>query len=283
MKPQITKYLIAFILVSVLLPGFAFAQRSDVRDQDLFKNIQKEGVLKVGAASTPPKFFQNEKGEWVGVFLDFFQAFAEELGVKLEIVGTTFEYAIAGLEAGKSDLVPNLNITVKRALAIKFAPTHNPELEFMYMKNNTKFPHKEFYSLAELDKPNLTVAVMTGSSQNHIIKSKVKDLKILPVPSTPDCWMAVQSGRADFTIGWTPESAQFVAKNQNTSAIGSFKPIVAKTMSGIGVRRTVSEIDLQVLNTMIINCKFDGRFDAWYRKYSEFPKGYNLDSLLWPR
>ena len=70
---------------------------------------------------------------------------------------------------------------------------------------------------------------------------------------------------------------------QNTSAIGSFKPTVAKTMSGIGIRRTVSDLDLQVLNTMIVNCKFDGRFEEWYRKYSEFPKGYNLDSLLWPR
>jgi polar amino acid transport system substrate-binding protein len=284
MKRKLFTYAFAMILVAMLIPGSAFGDQTMAeRDRELFKNIQKEGVLKVGAASTPPKFFQNTKGQWVGVFRDFFEDFAEELGVKLEVVGTTWEYIIAGLKAGKYDLAPNMNITVKRTLSIKFSsPTHNPEINFMYMKGS-KIPQKEFYTLEELDRPDFTVAVMSGSAQHHIIKSKVKHLKILPVPGTPECWMAVQAGRADFTTGWTPESAQFVAKNPEKAAIGWFKPQVAKTSSGIGVRRTVSNESLQVLNTMITNTKLDGRMYDWYYKYSELPKGYSLDRLLWPR
>lgn len=281
-RKAITYAIAVIILGAMLIPVSTWAQSQAERDKELFKNIQKEGVLRVGAASTPPKFFQNKKGEWVGVFREFFEDFAKELGVKLEIVGTTWEYLIAGLKAGKYDLAPNMNITVKRTLSIRFsAPTHNPEINFMYMKKNPKIPHKEFYTLAELDKPDLTVVLMSGSSQHHIIRSKVKNLKILPVPGTPECWMAVQGGRADFTIGWTPEAAQFVAKNPETATIGWFKPQVAKTCSGIGVRRTVSEESLLVLNTMINNTKLDGRMEEWYRKYSELPKGYTLDRLLW--
>jgi len=280
---KIMRYtLVAMIIAAFLMPTVCLADKKADRDRELFKNIQKEGVLRVGAASTPPKFFQNKKGEWIGVFREFFEDFAEELGVKLEVVGTTWEYLIAGLKAGKYDLAPNMNITVKRCLSIKFSsPTHNPEINFMYMKKNTNIPHKEFYTLSELDRPDLTVALMSGSAQHHIIKSKVKNLKLLPLPATPECWMAIQAGRADFTIGWTPESAQFVAKNQETAAIGWFKPQVAKTSSGIGVRRTVSQESLQVLNTMIINTKLDGRLQEWYGKYSELPEGYSLDKLLW--
>ena len=282
---KIMRYaLVAMTLIAFLTPAVCLADKKADRDRELFKNIQKEGVLRVGAASTPPKFFQNKKGEWIGVFREFFEDFAEELGVKLEVVGTTWEYLIAGLKAGKYDVAPNMNITVKRCLSIKFsAPTHNPEINFMYMKKNTNIPHKEFYTLSELDRPDLTVALMSGSAQHHIIKSKVKNLKLLPLPATPECWMAVQAGRADFTIGWTPESAQFVAKNLETAAIGWFKPQVAKTSSGVGVRRTVSQESLQVLNTMIINTKLDGRMQDWYGKYSELPEGYSLDRLLWPR
>lgn len=277
---------VVYLLLMVLVvPGLVIAEdvSKEQRDQDLFKYIQKEGVMKVGAASTPPKFFQNEKGEWVGVFRNFFEDFAEELGVKLEVVSTTWEYIIAGLKAGQYDFAPNMNITVKRTLAIQFsAPTHNPEINMMYMKNNKKFPHKETYTLSELDKEDLTVAVMSGSAQHHIIKSKVKNLKIFPVPSTPECWMAVQGGRADFTIGWTPESEQFVAKNPDTAAIGWFSPQIAKTSSGIGVRQTVSQKDLQTINTMIINTKLDGRMEMWYHKWANLPPDFSLDRLLWP-
>jgi polar amino acid transport system substrate-binding protein len=203
MKANLFACALTLLLLATFIPAAVLGDQTTAeRDKELFLNIQKEGVIKVGAASTPPKFFQNTKGEWTGVFRDFFEDFAKELGVKLEVVGTTWEYIIAGLKAGKYDFAPNMNITVKRAMAIKFSmPTHNPEINFMYMKNNPKIPHKEFYSLEELDRPDLTVVLMSGSAQHHIIKSKVKNLKILPVPGTPECWMAVQAGRADFTIG----------------------------------------------------------------------------------
>lgn len=278
------KCILALIVVASLLPGLAVAQSVEERDSDLFKYIQKEGVLRVGAASTPPKFFQNEKGEWVGVFRDFFEDFAKELGVKLEVVSTTWEYIIAGLNAGKYDFAPNMNMTVARALAIKFStPTHNPEINFMYMKNNSKIPKKASYTLKEMDRKDLTLAIMTGSAQHNIIKAKVSNVNLLPVPSTPECWMAVQGGRADYTIGWTPESEQFVVKNPNIAAIGWFSPQVAKTSSGIGLRKTVSEGSLQALNTMIMNTKLDGRMEAWYRKWANLPEDFSLDKLIWPK
>ena len=271
-------------LLSVCFIGSAAAQSVTERDAELLKNIQAKGVLKVGVASTPPRWFQDPKtGDWQGIYYDFWTEFAKDLGVKLEVVGTTWDYIIAGLKAGNYDFAGPMSCTLKRALTVRFSvPTHYGEVYIMRLKKNQKFPNKESYRLAEFDRADVTAVVMSGSVQAEALKRNVEKMKINPLPGTPELWMAVKTGRADIAVGWAPEFDDYVAKNPD-SVINWLDPIIMKVGSAFAVRPTVSTADIEALNVFIDAVKLDGRLRGWFLKHSVVPKGYNMDKALYPR
>lgn len=59
--------------------------------------------------------------EWTGIFIDIGRALAEDMGVELEIVTTTWGNSVLDLQAGKIDLMFGLNPTPERRKAIDFS------------------------------------------------------------------------------------------------------------------------------------------------------------------
>jgi polar amino acid transport system substrate-binding protein len=92
-------------------------------------------------------------GEWSGVYIDIMRMLADQLGVKLQVVDTTWDDLVAGLVAGKWDIAPALNRTVKRSLVVNYSiAAHAYQLSFVFNKNNKKIDGS-WISLADFDKP----------------------------------------------------------------------------------------------------------------------------------
>lgn len=91
--------------------------------EDVLDSVKSSGVLKIGIEGTYPPFtYRNDNGEFVGFDIDVAKAVAAKLGVKPEFVATEWSGIIAGLEAGKFDVIVNqVTITPQRREALDFS------------------------------------------------------------------------------------------------------------------------------------------------------------------
>ena len=186
--------------------------------------VKKNGQVRMGVFEYPPYFVRNKtSGEWEGAMVDMGRDIANELKVKfvpVEVGG--FAEAVLSLQAGKVDMNFGLQATPIRATAIDFAgPIY--WIEWVTV-NNPNFKGKDW---ADYNKENVKVAVMTGTSDELLLRKMAPKATRVEFKLIADVALAVSSGRADaFT---TTVLASMVMKQKNP-ALGEFmnpKPRVA--------------------------------------------------------
>jgi cystine transport system substrate-binding protein len=90
----------------------------------LLEEIQEKGVLTVGIEGTyPPYTYHDESSdELTGYDVEIARAIAEKLGVEAEFVETKWDSIIAGLDAGRFDVIINqVGITAERQKKYDFS------------------------------------------------------------------------------------------------------------------------------------------------------------------
>src|ERR1044071_3924428 len=204
--------------------GSAPAQAQPKPSDSTWELIKKNSQVRMGVFEYPPYFVRNKQsGEWEGAMVDMGRDIANELKVKfvpVEVGG--FAEAVLSLQANKVDMNFGLQATPIRATAIDFAgPIY--WIEWVTV-NNPNFKGKDW---ADYNKENVKVAVMTGTSDELLLRKMAPKATRVEFKLIADVALAVSSGRADaFT---TTVLASMVMKQKNP-ALGEFmnpKPRVA--------------------------------------------------------
>ncbi len=252
----------ALALVGLLAGSPAKAQ------EKLWEKVQSEGVLKVGAAVAAPHAIRDPKtGEWSGVAIDVLRQLADTLEVKLQVEDTTWDNIIAGMQAGKWDIAVALNRTPRRAIAINYsAPYWFYQISLVYNKNDKKID-PSWTSLADFDKPGVTIAVMSGTAQDHSITPLIKNATIARLPDFDASRMAVISNRADVLADDSDGNMLFAESHPEWSATVLPDPAIAKQGIAFGFRKTVSLEDIQALDILIEELRAEGVMDQWMNHY----------------
>ncbi|HIE4193476.1 TPA: transporter substrate-binding domain-containing protein, partial [Burkholderia cenocepacia] len=128
---------------------------------DLLDQVKQRGTLRVGLEGTFPPFnSKSPQGELVGFDVDIAKAVAAKLGVKAEFVTTEWSGIIAGLQAGKFDVIANqVGITDKRKETLDFSPAYTySSAQLIQRKDDTR----QFKSLEDLKGKKLGVALGTN-------------------------------------------------------------------------------------------------------------------------
>ena len=202
------------------VPAGAQSKMSD----STWELIKKNGEVRMGVFDYPPYFVRNKSsGEWEGAMVAMGKDIASELKVKyvpVEVGG--FAEAVLSLQAGKVDMNFGLQATPLRATAIDFAgPIY--WIEWVTV-NNPNFHGKDW---ADYNKESVKVAVMTGTSDELLLRKMAPKATRVEFKLIADVALAVSSGRADaFT---TTVLASMVMKQKNPG-LGDFmnpKPRVA--------------------------------------------------------
>ncbi len=116
------KRLIALlVLACMLLAGCAAAETPQTADR--LAEIQKRGTIIVAMEGTwAPWTYHDETGELVGYDVEVAKAIAAKLGVKAEFVEGKWDGLLAGLSAGRYDIMVNgVDITPERMEAYDFS------------------------------------------------------------------------------------------------------------------------------------------------------------------
>lgn len=261
-----------FKAVTRALPALAIAASFAVSAQtqtaeSYWQGVQKAGALRCGAAVAPPYLMRDPAtGNYSGFFADLCRQFADALKVKPQFVDTTWDNIVAGLQAGKWDVSLALNRTPTRAMAITFSiPAMQYQISLAYNKTNTKVPANSA-SIADIDKPDITIAVMSGTAQDKAISGAIKNAKILRLPGIDETRLAITSKRADILVDASDTNQLFTQANPGWAVAFNPTPALAKQGVAFGLPRSLSAADVDVVNIFLEEKVATGQVDDLIRK-----------------
>lgn len=222
-------------------------------EEQLWANVKKEGVLRCGAAVAPPYVMRDPKtGAYSGFFADLCRDFGQNvLKVKVQFVDTTWDSIVAGLQAGKWDLSMALNNTPERAKAVSFSSgVSDYEVSFVHSKTNPKLTGR-LAGIADIDKPGMTLAVMSGTAQDKAVSAAVKQARIMRLPGADETRLALTSKRADVLVDASDTNWLFVESNKDWATVFTPNPPLAKQEVAFGLRKDTAQADVAELNAFI--------------------------------
>ena len=253
----------AFALIAGLSASPVTAQTTD----GYWQTVQKAGVLKCGAAVAPPYVMRDPAtGEYSGFFADLCKEFAEALKVKPEFVDTTWDNIVAGLQAGKWNMSLALNRTPVRAMAVQFSiPAMEYQISLVYNKNNPKIPAGAT-SIADIDKKDVMLAVMSGTAQDKAISAAVKNATVLRLPGNDETRLAVVSKRADMLVDASDTNQLFLQSNPDWAVVLTPTPALTKQGVSFGLPRQISAADVAVVDIFLEERVATGHVDELIHK-----------------
>jgi polar amino acid transport system substrate-binding protein len=210
----------------------AVPARAQAKGESTWDLIKRTGKVRMGVFEYPPYFLRDKaSGEWVGAMIEMGKDICKELDLKYEPVEVGgWAEAVLSLQAGKVDMNFGLQATPKRSAAIDFAgPIY--WIEWVTV-NNPKFKGKVW---ADYNKPDVKVAVMTGTSDELLLRKMAPLATRVEFRDISQVALAVSSGRADaFT---TTVLASMVMKTKNPGLGDFVNPTPRVALPGyIGLR-----------------------------------------------
>ncbi|WP_394778967.1 cystine ABC transporter substrate-binding protein [Undibacterium sp.] len=187
-KSIVTKLFASLLLASLSLGAVA---------ADLLDSVKSRGTLKIALEGTYPPFnFKDQKtGQLDGFDVDVAKLLAAKLGVKPEFVTSEWSGILAGLSAGKYDVIVNqVGITAKRQETFDFSDPYTISAAQLVIRKNES---RNFTSLDDLKGKKLGV----GQGSNYEEKAKsVAGVEVKSYPGAPEYLQDLASGRVDAAL-----------------------------------------------------------------------------------
>ena len=194
--------------------------------------IRARGVLRMaGILNEDPYFSKDPRtGKWHGFAVAMGRDMAKDLGVKLQVVESSWANSILDVESGKVDVAFALTALPKRALAVKFShPTYYNSFVIISPKSEM-----DGLSWAQLNNPKYTIAVDLGSAQDQITKQYLPKAHILRFQTRDQAVLALTTGKADAVINTVLNGMVMVKKNAALGKVIVPKPLLSSP-SVIGI------------------------------------------------
>ena len=214
------------LCVTLLLCGSV--QAADSGGSTLSRIIEKKEVRVGMSGSQPPFVMKDRKGKMIGFEVDMAQALADAMGAKLKIVQKPFAELLPALERGDVDLVMSgMTMTAERSLSFAFVGPY-------YVSGKSLLTQDEVLArterTTELNRENLTLVALEGSTSQLYVKSDLPKAKLLTAPDYDAAIKMVLKGKAKAMVADLPACVvtmlRFPSKGLTTSsALLTLEPI----------------------------------------------------------
>ena len=250
-------------LISILLALFlAIGGASTASAGQTLDRIVKEKKLVVGVAPWNRFVALNpQTNKYEGFIADDIVNLEAMTGIKVEFVNTSWSGLIAGLQAGKWDIVmTGLGATPERAVAVAFSePFGFISATAMVRADNAA------KTRADLDKPGNIISTVAGTSQQKFSQRVFKNAKVVGFNDTTGAVLEVMQGRATAYMGDSVSNA--LREKERPAEIRNIVFANADTEWN-SLNHAVRYDDLDLLtfiNTYIRTMKLRG----WYKELAE--------------
>lgn len=228
-------------------------------------------TVAVAAQNSPPlTVFADDNKTLIGSEVDMARLVADSLGLKLNVVPTSWEDWPLGVASGKYDAaISNITVTKARKEKFDFATYRKDSLGF-YVRQNS--PLKQLTKAEDI--AGLRIIVGSGTNQEAILlawdrANQAKGLKpFTPIYSKDDAaqTLALQAGRADAWFGPNVIGAWKAALSGKTRLVGSVDGgwpkaahIAVTVKKGSGLAQPIG----LALNSVMQNGDYQKVLDRW--------------------
>ena len=197
------------------------------------ERVKSSGVLHIGAIADGAPYYQKSLtgGPWRGFYIDICQKLADDLGLKLSILETTWGNSVLDLQASKIDVFFGLNPTPERQKVIDFSgPVFKNAFTFIAKKSVTAKTWEDFNTA------DMRIGVDAGSSHDSAVTKLAPNATVSRLKTASDATAALQSGRVDAQCLVMVLALALRAKNPAIGQLIVPTPLNATT-SNAGFRR----------------------------------------------
>lgn len=282
MKWQKLKKLALVGAAALLTISFGLAgcgKKSSAADQSV-QRIKDKKTLVVGTSAdfAPMEFpiTQNGKTKYVGFDMMLANKIAKDMGVKVKVVNIAFPSLISELKNNKVDVVlAGMTYTPSRAKAVAFSkPYHNDKDKgtnnvLLIKKSNLN----KYTTKASLK--GKSVGAQQGSNQEALVKSKLKDSKLVVESSNNAMATEVKNGTIQAMMCNGDTAKGYVHKYPNTYALAKVKIYTpAKYTADRVIVRKNDKALLKEVNKVIDQQKKSGNLTKMYNKAIQLQHKY---------
>jgi len=258
---RLTVLMTVFILIGTLCTG-AWAG-------DTLREVKKRGVLRVGVKDLTPGFgfVDMQTGEIKGYDVDFAQAIAKKLGVKLELWVVTDAERIGYLKDGKVDIIAaTLTKTPERAKDIAFSHT--------YFVTGQKFLVRKGTVKGLYDLEHKIIGTSMGSTSMQNAKKALPTASILTYEDASQAFFALRQGEIFAVTTDEAILAGMLARAPDRMWYEIPDIRISKEPYALGVRKG-DRAFLNVVNRTLLEMEKKGEakkiFDKWFGAKSATP------------
>ena len=261
--------------ICMLLTGCKARESSEASK---LEEIGERGVLKVGTTGDyqPMSYLDPDTGEYVGFDSELTEDLAEDLGVEIEYVETSWPTLMDDTLAGKFDLAI-CGITVNDARKEQALMSDG------YIVNGKTIlcraeDAQKYTSLEAINRPEVRVMVNPGGLNEQFARENLPDVTLIIHDVNQEIPGLVASGEADIMITEIMEAGYYVGQDERLAAPLIHEPF---THGEIGVLMPKGSEDLLTyVNDFLKKEKDSGRIDELANDY--FFKYIESDSDLAP-
>lgn len=241
------------VLLAVLWLAAPFAARA--AEKSALDQVLERGVLRVGFDTFVPWAMKDKDGEYIGFEIDVARRVAEDMGVKVEFVPTKWSGIIPALLTGKFDIIiGGMGILPSRNLKVNFS---NP-YQFSGMSvvaSQTLAP--DLKSLADLNKPGITLAVKTGATSVAAAKKHLPQAELRMFDDEAQALQEVLNGRAHAMVANAPFPEQQAIRHAGKLYLPLQGDTFTKEPIGFAIRKGDADF-LNFLNNWILVAESEG-------------------------
>jgi len=175
---------------------------SGAASQSIIETIQKRGVIRVGLSTFVPWAMKDKKGNLIGFEVDVARKLAEDMGVQVAFVPTSWSGIIPALLTGKFDvIIGGMGITPKRNLKVNFTIPY--EYSGMSMVAH-KGLAKGFSTLEEFNKKTVKIAVRMGTTAEQATRKHMPQASLKLFENESQALQELNLGRVHAVVSSAP-------------------------------------------------------------------------------
>ena len=167
-----------------------------VHAADLLDDVKQRGTLRIGLEGTYPPFnFKDEKGQLAGFDVEIAAALAQKLGVKPDYTTAEWSGLLAGLQAGKYDVVVNqVAATDQRRQVFDFSDPYVVSSPQLVIRASETRP-----MATPADLKGKTIGVGQGSNYADLAR-KIDGVNVKVYPGSTEYLQDLAAGRIDAAL-----------------------------------------------------------------------------------
>jgi polar amino acid transport system substrate-binding protein len=258
------KKLVTLFMVAALAAVSAKA----VLAADTLADVKKKGVLVAGVKdSLPPFGYIDEKTrQIVGYDIDFVNAIAKKLGVKVELKPVTSASRMPQLQESHIDMIAaTMTKNAERAKVIDFSLT--------YFFTGQKFITKKGTVKSLKDLEGKRIGTAKGSTSEQNVKKAIPTSTVLSFDDYPQAFLALQQGKVSAVTTDEAILAGILAKAPNKAQFEIPNIQISDEPYGLGMRKDDKNF-VDFVNKTLLEMEKNGEaakiFDKWFGPSTQF-------------